>query len=417
MKTSRILGCSAFVIAAAACAPKPVTNAQAPTLKPREGPSASVYVNYMGGRIDRRLNATFSVDEDAYVLVGHLGGDGTLEVLFPESPRSRGRVEADTRLRTGQVEAYRDGMPPLFYTMSANRRSGALMDSYDGRGMGYVFIVASHRPLDFDRFEVDGEWDDLYVANFAASADPRWAVHDFAEVLTNGGGDYTLKFASSSQSQYVNMFASRAWDCSLHRPLGYTPLAYSYFFGPVLGWHSYYNSFGYGHGFGSYCGGGDYWMSYDRMRRLNRRPIIIAWTPVVPVTPPRVGTPATPTTPEVTRQGRRPHGDRALSLDRVALGPEESPRATLTNLPDRPHEPRRGRRVSDDSRGFDDDRSVRDRRSADAPSRRVRDTERSRPATPRAAPRRPTTERARPASQPTRTSRPTAPRKPKPDSQ
>ena len=40
--------------------------------------------------------------------------------------------------------------------LKANSSFGAQLDSYDGRGYGYVFIVASKRPLDFDKISEFG---------------------------------------------------------------------------------------------------------------------------------------------------------------------------------------------------------------------------------------------------------------------
>ncbi|MEX2179360.1 MAG: hypothetical protein WD801_11655 [Gemmatimonadaceae bacterium] len=413
----RFFGLSALLMVVTAGVPD-VSSAQGP-LKPRAGPGASLYVNYSGGMVNRRLSATFSVDRDAYVLVGHLGGDGTIRVVYPDRPNSRDRVQRGTRIRTDALEAHYDGIPSLFSAaVSPFRHSGALMDSYDGRGHGYLFIIASDRRLDYDRMSDRGEWQELSVDNFANTSDPRWAVRDFADLLAGSDGGYTLRFASSSQSQYMTSHAARAWDCSMMLSMGYSPYAWSYFHGGFSTWDRYYSSSSV-YGRGSYCGEQS-WMGYDRMNRYRSRPIIvIAENPVVP---------ATPTTPTVTRGGRRPLGETpVLSLDRGAMTPaaEPAPRATLAAVPrraldrrrpipasevvtPRPTSTRADRGRTTEPRAIEERSTTAGRETEEQPrtERPTRTQPTERPVS------RPTAQRATPAAQPP--SRPAS--KPRPDS-
>src|SRR4051812_16090660 len=55
----------------------------AQTLAESEGPRVSVQVNLDGSNGSRRVEASFHMYDDGYVLVGHLGADGRVRVVFP----------------------------------------------------------------------------------------------------------------------------------------------------------------------------------------------------------------------------------------------------------------------------------------------------------------------------------------------
>jgi len=404
---TRTIAFSMLGVLAVACAPRVTTRAQGP-LKPKDGPSAALYVNYSGGLIDRRVSATFSVDRDAHVVVGHLGGDGVITLLYPETPRSTGMLRAGTKLRTEPFYATYDGMPSMLsYAVSPYRQTGALMDSYDGRGNGYVFIIASDRRLDFGAFDDGGDWEEIYVENFHATSDPRWGVRDFADRLARGGG-YTLKFASGMHTQYVNAYASSAFDCSLLFTLGFSPYSSWYFFGAGSTWDRYYNVSAFRRSGFSYCGGNP-WFMYDRIQRYGGR-TYRGWVyPAYPRVPAPVSRPTVATTPTIEREGRRPLGDRsAFSPDSRTLTPELTPSPPAT-LADRPRRDVDRRRSAPSEENFVPAAPVRralpvERRAADRPSE-PRETRPSAPRKERAAPR-PTT-RSKGSSAPSRASRPT----------
>ena len=248
MPGARTFGFSLF-IAAAACTPTPGSQAPKP-LKPEDGPKAFIWVDYQGGLLNRSLHAGFRTEQTAYVLVGHLAGDGRIRVLFPESPDESGLVRGSKYYRTSSTTAHYDALPSLFsFTVSPYRGLGAMHDSYDGAGHGYVFMVASRTPLNYDLLYDYAGWAELEMEDYTRHYDPRYAIRNFADVLS-GGAKYTLKFASSMTSTGYYSYAMRAWDCSVLNTLGT-------FANPAL-WSSWYvSTLGYGRmsRFGS-CGSG-----------------------------------------------------------------------------------------------------------------------------------------------------------------
>jgi hypothetical protein len=197
----------------AACASNGVSPRTA--LAPRSGPGAHIYASVDGGLTNRTLRASFKVDRYAYVMVGHLAGDGRIGILYPVNAMTSARVRGNKSYAVGPVSAPYDGVPGLFsYASRTYRSTGARKDSYDGLGNGFVFIIASDSPLDADGLSTDGFWDDYEVTDYASSPDPRYAIRDFAQYVTRGL-PYTLDYADTFGTNAFTSFANMQMDCSM----------------------------------------------------------------------------------------------------------------------------------------------------------------------------------------------------------
>lgn len=337
------LGLPLLALAAAACARTPGSQAPKP-LKPADGPRGSIHVDYSGGLLNRNINAYFRTEANAYVLVAHLGGDGRIRVLFPETPDDGGFIRGKRLYRTSSIPAYYDAIPSLFsYRVASMRGTGARYDSYDGRGHGYVFMISSDTPLRYRMMYDYAGWAEWEVEDYDRAIDPRYAVRSFAEMLA-GGAKYTLKFASSGTTSAYTSYASRQWDCSFLSGLG--------LIGQGMWWSAWDATW---LGFGSYsaaryCGEG-----FFPQFAWGRGPVFT--TAVLPTRPP--GEPA----PDIDRPGRRAFGPRDVPTRRT-FG-QLSPTAERTI----PFDDRttRGRRVSP---RYDDDSPRRGAASASTDSRR-----------------------------------------------
>ncbi|HEX6051796.1 MAG TPA: hypothetical protein VFZ21_21155 [Gemmatimonadaceae bacterium] len=337
----------ALLLIGAACVQSPVSQAPRP-LKPEDGPRASIHVTYMGGLLNRSVEAYFRSEQGAYVLVGHLGGDGRIRVLYPGTPDESGYVRGKKMYRTTRAPAYYDGIPSLFsFAVSPFRGLGAMHDSYDGRGHGYVFIVASRTPLRYGLLDDYAGWAEWEVEDYQRSHDPRYAVRTFADLVA-GGANYTLKFASSLMTTSYDTYASRAWDCTLLSSLSL--LGHSAW----SGWNPYV--LGYRFSPARYCAGTFPTFSYASAGYTR---------PVVRVPVPGTGDPA----PSLDRPGRRGFSgrtaapERDASLTRIArTGPDTW---------DRSPAPRTSPRYGDRGRRAEASASAAERRS------RAWDTERT----------------------------------------
>lgn len=313
MPGARTLATSLLLLLAAACVPTPGTQAPKP-LKPEDGPKASISVYYTGGLLNRSLHAYFQSEQYAYVMVGHLGGDGRIRVLYPESPDESGFVRGKRYYHTVSTPAYYDAIPSLFsFTVSPYRGLGARHDSYDGRGHGYVFMIASRTPLRYGLLYDYAGWAELEMEGYTYHYDPRYAIRNFADALS-GGAKYTLKFASSMMTTHSDSYAERAWDCAVLSSLGFANVAL---------WSSWHTSM-LGFSPARYCG----------QRGFLQYATGPTFTTVARQPEDRTFVPA----PSLDRPGRRGLGPRS----------ETSTRTTLTRVaPSIPREPTGGREAFD----------------------------------------------------------------------
>ena len=219
MVAARTIGLSLLLIAGAACASRTGTTAPKP-VRSELGPKASIHASFSGGLAYRTVNASFGTEQNAYAIVGHLGGDGVIRIIYPESPTASGHIRAK-RVKTKAIQSRFDGAP-AFYALGRApfRTTAAMMDSYDGLGHGFVFIVATRAPMNVFAASDGFEWDEMNVVDYLRIADPRIAVRELAEQLA-GGLDYTLRFANSYSTQSFASYAALAEDCAWLSSLGY----------------------------------------------------------------------------------------------------------------------------------------------------------------------------------------------------
>ena len=213
-----------------------------------EGPGASIRAEFSNLTGSRRVRGVFNLESDAYVIVGHIDAEGVLRIAFPLDPTTDdGFVKANRQYRTheffaGFTDQYRWRAQQSFMRPSAIRNS----DSYDG-GLGYLFIIASWRPMRFDRFSTEGSWDSFELADESYMRDPRPAIYELASLLVGENREaYTVKFAryNNSRTLYGDGFYSSAFN-SFRYCAGYRPLGFGYY--PIdVGYGLGFGDFGYG---------------------------------------------------------------------------------------------------------------------------------------------------------------------------
>ena len=182
----------------------------AQSIADREGPRVSIRAQVSQLTSNRRVRAVFNVDDDAYVLIGHVDAGGVLRVVFPADPGDDGFVQGGGRsyetpeFFAGFTDQYR------FRYSEYGRLYPPQSQAYDGGG-GYLFIVASWRPMHYDKLASGGQWDSFEVTTEAYVRDPRPAIYELASVLAGESREaYTVKFATYYGSQDVTPFTGYA---------------------------------------------------------------------------------------------------------------------------------------------------------------------------------------------------------------
>jgi len=175
----------------------------AQSIADREGPRVNIRAEVSQLTSSRRVRAVFDVADDAYVLIGHVDATGVLRVVFPADPSDDGFVQGGGR--SYETPEFFGGFNDAYMFRYANygRLYGTQPQAYDGGG-GYLFIVASWRPLHYEKLGGNGQWDSFEMTNEAYVRDPRPAIYELASVLAGESREaYTVKFATYFNSQDV----------------------------------------------------------------------------------------------------------------------------------------------------------------------------------------------------------------------
>lgn len=295
MNSRLVLGFTFAVVLTACGAQTPGSTAPRP-LKPQDGPRATIYVDPSGGAFSRQIRTRFRLDRAGYVMVGHLGGDGSVRVLYPETPYASGWVAAGKSISLRPVSAMYDMAPHLFsFATTPYRNAAARSDSYDGFGHGYVFIVTSRYPIYLGAFAGNRSFETLEVQDYDNESDPRIAVRELVDDVTTG--PYTLKYARNDGfSRYaIGNSCSAQWALMSYDPyFGPWSFGYSIFAYPGM---SLVNALAFAHyyGFERRCGA-SYYAGYP----FYFRTYSTVYNPVRPVAPPQGEL-----TPELQRPTRR----------------------------------------------------------------------------------------------------------------
>ena len=256
------------------------------------GPRVTVAADfeYAGG--SRRVDARFHMYDDAYVIVGHLDAAGRLKIVFPSEPGDDGFVRGE---KIYQVPSFFAGFGDDYAWNYQNYRYrahnvAARRDSYDA-GLGYVFVIASWRPMRLLFLLLAGG------ASVIAGDNREAYTIEYAHYSTTNYGTYSLSsfdvFNSGDCYGYTSGFGYRSL---FYSPAMFLP-AYGFGFGPV----GCNRGYGYG-GFG-YLGYG-YPVSYGPTAVAP--PIIPRGRPNVPIGSPVFHSPRLPGSGTVALHRPRP---------------------------------------------------------------------------------------------------------------
>lgn len=240
-------------------APKPTIASYGPlgdsiiaqAIADREGPRVSIHAQLTSFSDSRRVRGVFRLDDDAYVVVGHIDADGVLRIAFPGDPSDDGFVRGDRTYQTGEFFAGFNSEYRFRARTSMLHYSAASRDTYDG-GLGYVFVIASWRPMHFERFQTGNVWDSFELADENYMRDPRPAIHELATLLAGDNSEaYTVKFARYTDTQTLyggyGSFASsagyNAGYCAGYEPVGFASSPFGF------GASRAFDSYGYGTNF------------------------------------------------------------------------------------------------------------------------------------------------------------------------
>ena len=144
------------------------------------------------------IGVRFRTSEDGFVVVGRIGTDGRIDILYPRRPSD------DERAWGGE-------------TRDVNRYSGRAFSIDERPGIGYVFAIVSPHRLRLARYSRDGDWD--YHGLPDVEGDPFVAMHHFAQqVVYDNDDDYSMDYAEYHVGGRYEYPRFVCYDCHHGRP-------------------------------------------------------------------------------------------------------------------------------------------------------------------------------------------------------
>src|SRR5438105_2660869 len=236
------------------------------------GPRVTVTADFDYAAGSRRVDARFHMYDDGYVIVGHLDAGGRLKIVFPSAPGDDGFVRGE---KIYEVPSFFAGFADEYAWRHSNygyqtHSVASRRDSYDA-GLGYVFVIASWRPMRLDRITDGNRWLTYEVSDISYMHDPREAVEELGSLIAGDNREaYTIEYAHYSTTNYgtysLSSFDAINGGCRTYRSsLGaglFGPLFFDLYspfdafgYGPGLSTcrrYGYYgfNPYGYGYGYG-----------------------------------------------------------------------------------------------------------------------------------------------------------------------
>ena len=187
------------------------------------GPRVSIRASMDHYAGSRQVEASFHMYDDAYVVVGHLDAGGRMRVVFPQQPGDDGFVKAD---KIYHVPSFFAGFADEYrwrYAEYRNRYHTARsrLDSYDA-GLGYVFIIASWRPMRLDRITDGDKWERYEIADINYMSDPREAIEELGGLIAGDNREaYTIEYARYTTTNY-GTYSLASFNSCYQPGFGYT---------------------------------------------------------------------------------------------------------------------------------------------------------------------------------------------------
>ena len=154
------------------------------------------------------MRANFHLDDDAYIVVGHIDADGVLRIEFPDTPIDNGFARGARVISDRAVpRRFRRPVPRAIHDRPQSQREHRTIRTT--AALGCVFVIASWQPMHFEKFSTDGFWDSFELTDADYMTNPRPAVYELAALLA---GTNSSSYTVSSRSVYDTQTPTRRRD-------------------------------------------------------------------------------------------------------------------------------------------------------------------------------------------------------------
>jgi hypothetical protein len=146
------------------------------------GPGVRIQARVIATSNARMIQPVVTLSDSAYLVVGDIGDDGTLRIIYPSRPGEPNLVRRDERFEAPRFQP-RVVLPFMPTAFSLTRTAP-----------GYTFAIASSLPLDLTKLAEGDRWSvfDIYHSEFMM--DPRPAITDLVSAISPDVGQISISF-------------------------------------------------------------------------------------------------------------------------------------------------------------------------------------------------------------------------------
>ena len=147
------------------------------------GPSVRIRAGVVLTDNSRLIEPSVTLGDSAYLLIGDIGDDGTLRIVYPVRP---GEPNLVPKSRSFEGPRFQPRLVmPFFQTAFSTSRTAP----------GVAFVIASSSPLDLTKLAEGDRWSvfDVYSENYME--DPRVPITDLAAAIATNIGDISISYA------------------------------------------------------------------------------------------------------------------------------------------------------------------------------------------------------------------------------
>jgi hypothetical protein len=150
------------------------------------GPGVRIRANVVNSNDSRVIEPVVYLSDSAYLVIGDIGDDGTMRIVYPARPGEQNFVKKQWSFEGPRFQP-RIVLPFMPTAFSAARTAP-----------GYAFAIASSIPLDLSKLTEGERWAVFDVMHDNYMNDPRAAITDLVTAISSDVGQVSISYAAYS---------------------------------------------------------------------------------------------------------------------------------------------------------------------------------------------------------------------------
>lgn len=163
------------------------------------GPEVSIRAARSGTRTTHFVQPMVSLADSAYIVVGDIGDDGTLRILFPANPGDSNFVRTDKFSIPGFT-------PRMYFPLSTQATMAARTTAIASGGT--LFVIASRTPLQLEKLAEGEQWS-LFDVYYEQRGNPWPAITDLAAAISPNVRDVQIAYSGYASNRLETISPQR----------------------------------------------------------------------------------------------------------------------------------------------------------------------------------------------------------------